>query len=98
MVRPGTTWLCECIIVSIATESPESTRSTGGCALSNQPHWVVSSVAGRTCSLPCMRLAGTTACDNAAIGTMAARTATIGFAFTGPSLVEDLRGRYYNGV
>src|SRR5882672_10751152 len=40
MVRPGTTWLCECIIVSKTTVSPESTFSTGGCALSNQPHCV----------------------------------------------------------
>src|SRR5262249_56450591 len=29
--------------------SPEWTRSTGGCELSNQPHCVVSSVAGSTC-------------------------------------------------
>src|ERR1700760_3746629 len=30
--------------------SPDCTRSTGGCALSNQPHWVVSSVAGSRCT------------------------------------------------
>ena len=32
-----------------AMVSPEFTRSTGGWALSNQPHWVVSSVAGNKC-------------------------------------------------
>src|SRR3954451_10775760 len=37
-------------IVSSATVSPEWTRSTGGWALSNQPHCVVSSVAGNRCS------------------------------------------------
>src|SRR5438105_5681143 len=82
MVRPGTTWLCECIIVSITTLSPESTRSTGACALSNQPHCVVSMVAGSTWSLPFMPLAGTTACDNAAAGTRAASAAANGFRFT----------------
>ena len=46
MVAPGTTWLWLCIIVSSAMVSPELTRSTGAWALSNQPHWVVSSVAG----------------------------------------------------
>src|SRR5262245_2334672 len=44
------TWLWLCIIVSMTTVSPELTRSTGGCALSNQPHWVVSSVAGNRCT------------------------------------------------
>src|SRR5437660_2625175 len=39
--------------------SPESTCSTGGWALLNQPHWVVSIVAGRMCVLPGRRLAGT---------------------------------------
>src|SRR3954471_15912222 len=37
-------------MVSSATVSPEWTRSTGACALSNQPHCVVSSVAGNRCS------------------------------------------------
>jgi hypothetical protein len=50
MVVPGTTWLWLCIIVSSTTVSPELTRSTGAWALSNQPHWVVSSVAGSRCS------------------------------------------------
>src|SRR3954470_12296800 len=50
MVRPGTTALCECIIVSSTTVSPELIVSTGGWALSNQPHWVVSSVAGSRCT------------------------------------------------
>src|SRR3954463_876646 len=50
MVAPGTTWLWLCIMVSSATVSPEWTRSTGGWALSNQPHCVVSSVAGNRCS------------------------------------------------
>src|SRR6266850_4868492 len=36
-------------MVSSTTVSPELTRSTGSWALSNQPHWVVSSVAGRRC-------------------------------------------------
>src|ERR1700716_2211559 len=36
-------------MVSRTTVSPEFTRSTGGWALSNQPHWVVSSVAGSRC-------------------------------------------------
>ena len=49
MVAPGTTWLWLCIIVSSAMVSPDLTRSTGACALSNQPHWVVSSVAGSRC-------------------------------------------------
>src|SRR6516164_7145587 len=40
-------WLC--IIVSMTTVSPELMRSTGGWALLNQPHCVVSSVAGRRC-------------------------------------------------
>src|SRR3954463_13181412 len=48
IVVPGTTWLWLCIMVSRTTVSPELTRSTGGWALSNQPHWVVSSVAGST--------------------------------------------------
>src|SRR6185369_14413238 len=52
MVRPGTTALCECIIVSKTTVSPESTFSTGACELSNHPHWVVSRVAGRTKKMP----------------------------------------------
>src|ERR1043166_2190709 len=39
--------------------SPEFTRSTGGWALLNQPHWVVSMVAGSRCVLPGSRLAGT---------------------------------------
>src|SRR5262245_52797635 len=43
------TWLWLCIMVSSTIVSPEFTRSTGGCALSNQPHCVVSSVAGRRC-------------------------------------------------
>src|ERR1044072_8271333 len=47
MVAPGTTWLWLCIIVSSAMGSPDFTRSTGAWALSNQPHWVVSSVRGR---------------------------------------------------
>src|SRR5262249_5117114 len=34
----------------MTTVSPELTRSTGGCALSNQPHWVVSNVAGKRCT------------------------------------------------
>src|SRR6185503_15507833 len=59
IVVPGTTWLCECIIVSNTIVSPESTCSTGGCALLNQPHCVVSSVAGSTCTFPPKRLAGT---------------------------------------
>jgi hypothetical protein len=41
-------WLC--IIVSMTTVSPELMRNTGGWALLNQPHWVVSSVAGRRCT------------------------------------------------
>src|SRR5205809_5767197 len=60
MVVPGTTWLCECIIVSNTIVSPESTCSTGGWALLNQPHCVVSIVAGRRCTLPASRFAGTT--------------------------------------
>src|SRR5580704_2216968 len=39
--------------------SPESTCSTGGCALLNQPHWVVSIVAGSTWVLPGRPFAGT---------------------------------------
>src|SRR5262249_4813956 len=34
----------------MTTVSPELTRNTGGWALSNQPHWVVSSVAGKRCT------------------------------------------------
>src|SRR6266404_494171 len=34
----------------MTTVSPELMRNTGGWALSNQPHWVVSSVAGRRCT------------------------------------------------
>ena len=49
MVVPGTTWLWLCIIVSSTTVSPALMRRTGGWALSNQPHWVVSSVAGSRC-------------------------------------------------
>src|SRR3954467_8231669 len=37
-------------MVSRTTVSPELTRSTGGWALSNQPHWVVSRVAGSRCT------------------------------------------------
>src|SRR5215510_16523630 len=59
IVTPGTTWLCECIIVSNRMVSPESTCSTGGCALLNQPHCVVSIVAGRRWVFPVKRLAGT---------------------------------------
>src|SRR3954463_7562665 len=57
IVVPGTTWLWLCIMVSSTTVSPEFTRSTGAWALSNQPHWVVSSVAGsRYLFLPLGRL------------------------------------------
>src|SRR5262245_53185956 len=73
MVAPGITWLCECIIVSMTMVSPESTVSTGGWALLNQPHWVVSMVAGSTQSLPLLSVAVTTAWASAARG--AARTA-----------------------
>jgi hypothetical protein len=52
MVVPGTILLWECIIVSIATVSPESTVSLGGSFGSSQPHWTVSSVAARTWCLP----------------------------------------------
>src|SRR5258707_15466753 len=34
----------------MTTVSPELMRNTGGWALLNQPHWVVSSVAGRRCT------------------------------------------------
>src|SRR5262249_5363143 len=34
----------------MTTVSPELTRNTGGLALSNQPHWGVSSVAGKRCT------------------------------------------------
>src|SRR5262249_44102592 len=40
------TWLWLCIIVSMTTVSPELTRSTGGCALSNEAYGVVPNVAG----------------------------------------------------
>jgi hypothetical protein len=52
MVVPGWILLCECIMVSTATVSPESTTSLGGSLGSSQPHWVVSSVAGRTWYFP----------------------------------------------
>ena len=52
MVFPGTTWLCACIMVSITTVSPDLIVRTGGCALLNQPHWVVSKVAGNRCVVP----------------------------------------------
>src|SRR5216110_362086 len=74
MVRPGTTWLCECIIVSRTTVSPDSIFNTGGWALSNQPHCVVSSVAGRGWTFPeGRRLAGAAYC---AFAVNAANTAT----------------------
>src|SRR5262249_46058458 len=50
--RPGQSWLWECDIVSITTVSPESTIRRGSSALSNQPHCVVSRVAGNTCTRP----------------------------------------------
>jgi hypothetical protein len=48
IVVPGWIALCECIIVSMATVSPELMVSFGGSAGSSQPHWVVCSVAGST--------------------------------------------------
>src|SRR5436190_13706139 len=84
MVRPGTTWLCECIIVSRTTVSPESTFSTGACALSNQPHCVVSIVAGSRCTLPGYLLVGTTVCETAG-SEMSATSAAARFLFTSPS-------------
>src|SRR5215472_10123602 len=45
----------------MTTVSPELTRSTGGCALSNQPHWVVSSVAGSRCTF--LPLGNATVCS-----------------------------------
>ena len=52
IVEPGWMALWACIIVSIATVSPESTTSFGGSFGSSQPHCVVSSVAGSTWNLP----------------------------------------------
>ena len=46
METPGRIWLLEAIIVSITTVSPDWIDMTGACALSNQPHCVVSGVAG----------------------------------------------------
>jgi hypothetical protein len=60
MVRPGASWPWACAIVSTATVSPESIVSRGSSALSNQPHWVVSMVAGRTCMRPGYFEPGTT--------------------------------------
>ena len=48
IVVPGWTLLWACIMVSTATVSPDLTTSLGGSFGSSQPHWVVSSVAGRT--------------------------------------------------
>jgi hypothetical protein len=44
--------LWACIMVSIATVSPELMESLGGSAGSSQPHWVVASVAGSTWYVP----------------------------------------------
>src|SRR5262245_57705480 len=77
IVFPGMTWLCECIIVSITTVSPESMRSTGGCALLNQPHCVVSSVAGSRCTLPLVPLATATDCACALCGTITSHAVAI---------------------
>ena len=52
IVDPGWIALCACIIVSIATVSPESMVTFGGSAGSSQPHCVVCSVAGSTWYLP----------------------------------------------
>jgi hypothetical protein len=57
IVRPGQSCPWECDMVSKMTVSPESTVSRGSSALSNQPHWVVSNVAGSTWALPGSRLA-----------------------------------------
>ena len=48
IVAPGWIALCACIIVSMATVSPESMVTFGGSAGSSQPHCVVCSVAGST--------------------------------------------------
>src|SRR5215218_8575013 len=47
-------------MVSMMTVSPGLTVSTGFWALSYQPHCVVSNVAGRMWTAPCVPLAGTT--------------------------------------
>src|SRR6185369_5745452 len=57
--------------------------STGGCALSNQPHWVVSRVAGSRCSLPGLPVAGTTDCALAAKQAAAASAAAMGLITVG---------------
>src|SRR5512135_1248235 len=59
METPGTTWLCECIMVSMTTVSPDFMCRTGGCALLYQPHCVVSIVAGSSRTLPGLVAAGT---------------------------------------
>src|SRR5690349_17734358 len=49
----------ECDIVSTTTVSPDSITRRGNSALSNHPHWVVSSVAGSTKTCPGYFDAGT---------------------------------------
>src|SRR5215472_12667433 len=60
IVRPGHNCPWECDIVSKTTVSPESMVNRGNSALSNQPHCVVSKVAGRIWTFPGSRVACTT--------------------------------------
>src|SRR6185295_2773318 len=56
---PGNTWFADAIMVSIEIRAPERTVSTGGSALSNQPHCVVWGVAGNTWMSPSIAPGGT---------------------------------------
>src|SRR5262249_9410006 len=99
MVAPGMTWLCECIIVSMTMVSPESTVSTGGWALLNQPHCVVSMVAGSTQSLPLLSVAVTAACASAVRGAARAAAAASDRLMNVSFVMMSLRARSreYNG-
>jgi hypothetical protein len=65
-VAPGTRRSWKCIIVSMTTLSPGLMVSTGFCALSYQPNWVVSMVAGSRWTFAGAPVATTTVCAVAA--------------------------------
>src|SRR5262245_20867325 len=65
-------------------------RRTGGCALLNQPHCVVSRVAGRRCSLPLAPLATATACAATLCGTSASQPAATSEATDAANLRENV--------
>jgi hypothetical protein len=96
IVRPGHSAPCECDMVSTTTVSPESMTSRGSSALSNQPHCVVSNVAGRMCTRPGYFDAGTTisfCASGSACWAIAAMPAPVMMAASAATSITTALGR-----